>query len=279
MPYAPYDPARPQPSTAIGWDAWADDYARLGVDNAVYALGKRLLHRIVEQVAPRPSDRERWALDFNCGAGDDVERLCRRGWRVAGCDGSPGMLRAAAVRSGRELRDGRVELWHGRAEELATTSFGGRRFDLIFSTTGGFTYLDDAAFVETHRTLAEMLDSDGVMVLAHLTPFCLAESAYHLARLSPRAAAKRWSPQVAIDVRGQSLTMHLRSARKIRHLLAGTVRIERMVPLLVCTPPFQSGFRPGRRLSAFLEAVERTAGRFHELAAIADQVVCVARRL
>ena len=265
--------------TTGGWDRWADEYAALGTTNPVYALGKELLHARVDAVAPPPSGREAWALDFHCGAGDDLARLLGRGWRAAGCDGSAGMLRAAAARCAAELHNGRLELWHGRAETLAAGAFGGRRFDLVFSTTGGFAYLDDEQFVQAHRVLAGMLVPGGVMVLAHLTPFCPAETLYHALHLRLRRATERWRRHVRITVRGEPLLMHLRSPGEVRRLLTGVVRIESLAPLLWFTPPFQSGFVPGPRLLAVLRAVERRTAGLQAFAVLADQVVCTARAL
>jgi hypothetical protein len=269
----------PAPAPASGgWDAWASEYAALGASNAVYALGKELLHARVDAVAPPPAAREAWALDFHCGAGDDLARLLGRGWHVVGCDGSAGMLRAAAERCAPEVASGRLELWQGRAEALERDSFGGRRFALVFSTTGGFAYLDDEQFVRVHRVLAGMLDPGGIMVIAHLTPFCLAESVYHLLRLRPARAAQRWRGSVRVTIRGEPMLMRLRSPDRIRRLLGDVLRLEGQYPLLVCTPPFQSGFAPGPRVLAALRAIERAAGRASGLARVADQVVCVARR-
>ncbi len=260
-----------------GWDEWAKEYAALGASNPTYAMGKELLHAMVDEWSLMPEGHEPWVLDFHCGAGDDSARFLARGWRVAGCDGSRGMLHEAAVRCAADLRAGRIELWHGRAEELAPESFAGRRFDLVFSTTGGFAYLDDDQFVRVHRLLAAMVAPGGIMVLAHLTPFCPADTIYHLLRLHPRRAIQRWAGTVQVPVRGEPMRMHLRSPGRVRRLLAGVVRLEGMFPLLVCTPPFQTGFAPGPRLLATLKAVERAAGGIAALASLADQVVCVAR--
>lgn len=279
MSYIPY-PAFASPPEAHGWDAWAADYAALGAENPVYALGKAVLHSLVDEIVPPPSEgRDAWVLDFNCGAGDDLARFLARDWHAVGCDGSSGMLRATATRCARDLELGRLRLRQGRAEELDAGSFDGQRFDLVFSTTGGFAYLDDDAFTRVHRVLANMLAPGGVMVIAHLTPFCAAESLFHILSLSPRSAWKRWSGKVPIEVRGQPMQMRLRSPRRVRRLLAGVVQIERMAPLLICTPPFQSGFRPGLHTASLLSALEGLATRADSLAWIADQVVCVARRV
>ena len=262
-----------------GWDEWAHDYAALGTTSPTYALAKELLHARVDAVAPPARDRAGWVLDFHCGAGDDLARFLDRGWHAAGCDGSAGMLRAAAARCAAELRSGHLELWHGRAETLDQGSFGGRRFDLVFSTTGGFAYLDDQEFVRIHRLLGAMLAPGGVMVIAHLTPFCLAESAYHLLRLRPRRAVQRWRGRVEVTVRGEPMEMRLRSARTIRRLLAGILHVETLRPLLWCTPPFQSGFAPGPRTLAVLRAIEQRTAGVGMLSAVSDQVVCRARPL
>ena len=267
MSYSRYPIASEPFAPTTGWDRWAHDYAALGA-NPTYALGKELVHAIVDEVAPSRG----WVLDVNCGAGDDLARFLARGWNAVGCDGSPGMLQAAAARCAT-----RAELWQGRIEDLEPGSFGGRCFDLVFSTTGGFAYVDDDRFVRAHRALAAMLAPGGVMVIAHLTPFCLADSVYHLAHLRPGRAIERWRGRVAVTIRDDRLTMHLRSARRVHRLLAGVVRIERTAPLLWCTPPFQSGFVAGRRARAALGAIERRTAHVGALALVADQVVCVAR--
>lgn len=277
MTYLRYRLSTAPPSAATGWDAWAEDYATLGTSSPTYALAKELLHARVDEVAPPPIDWEAWVLDFHCGAGDDLARLLARGWHAVGCDGSPGMLRAAAARCASDASRGRLELWHGHAEELGPGAFDGRRFNLVFSTTGGFAYLDDDLFVRVHRLLAAMLVPGGVMVMAHLTRFCAAESVYHLFRMRPARAVERWRGRVPVTVRGEQMVMRLRSPRHLRRLLRGVVALEHLTPLLWCTPPFQSGFMPGPRVLRALQAIERRTAHTGALALLADQVVCVAR--
>jgi hypothetical protein len=75
------------------------------------------------------------------------------------------------------------------------------------------------------------------------------------------------------------MPMRLRSPRDVRRRLGGVVQLQRLAPLLCCTPPFHSGYRPGRRAPAALGAIERRAVHVSPLVALADQVVCVARPL
>jgi SAM-dependent methyltransferase len=274
--FVPFDPSSSPPVAASGWDAWAEEYARLGQTSPGYSLGKELLHALVDELAPKPASQTSWVLDFNCGAGDDLERFLARGWNAVGCDGSSGMLRRAAERSATELSEGRLELWMGEAGDTQAGCFR-RQFDLVFSTTGGFAYLDDQAFVRVHRALAAMLRPGGLMILAHLTPFCFAETLYYLAHFSPRAAVRRWRRELPIEIRGERMRMRLRSPSRLRRLLRGTVRIDAIVPLLVVTPPFQTGFVPTGATLAALHKVERAVGHIEALAAVADQAVCIAR--
>jgi SAM-dependent methyltransferase len=277
--YERYGFGRIPASGEKGWDAWADDYATLSTTSPTYALGKEILHAAVDRVCPLPSGREAWALDFNCGAGDDLARLVARGWRAVGCDGSAGMIQAAARRSPDALKDGRVELWWGHAEDLTEASFDGRRFDLVFSTTGGFAYVDDELFVRLHRALASMLLPGGVLVIAHLTRFCAVESLFHLSHLRVRRAIERWSGRVPVTIRGEAMVMRLRSPGHIRRLLDGVVALERVSPLLWCVPPFQSGWVPRPRALTVARALERITAQLSAFAMVADQVICVARPL
>jgi SAM-dependent methyltransferase len=263
-----------EPEASDGWDAWAAEYAKLGA-NPTYALGKELLHEQVRAIASTPG----LVLDFHCGAGDDVARFLAAGWRVVGCDGSRGMLHAAATRCAAELESGRLELWHGNAEQLERDSLGTRRFDLVFSTTGGFAYLDDDEFVRVHKVLTTMLDPGGVMVIAHLTPFCLSDTLYHALHARVRRAGERWRGRVSVNIRGKPMVMRLRSARKVKKLLENVMQLERLTPLLWCTPPFQSGYVPRPRALRMLRAIERRTARMGVFARLADQVVCVARPL
>src|ERR1044071_9253194 len=78
--YVRYRLTSSPPPAATGWDAWAEDYARLGSSNPTYALGKELLHRRVDEVSAAPRGGVAWVLDFHCGAGDDLARFLARGW-------------------------------------------------------------------------------------------------------------------------------------------------------------------------------------------------------
>jgi SAM-dependent methyltransferase len=273
--YRPFDPNDAPGSSAIGWDAWAEEYAELPRTNAAYRFSKRLLYEVVDtEIGGRPSLD---VLDFNCGCGNDFGHFLAAGQRIVGCDGSAGMLRVAAREHGDAVRAGAVSLFLGRAEHLSQESFAGRRFDLILSATGGTAYLDDERLRDVHRAFVSLLKPRGVMVVTHLLPRCLGESLWHFVHARPRAALQRWRKRISVTVKGEVMTMYLRSVADLTRQLAKVAPPERIVPLNVVTPPFQAGFRLSAGMEELMYGAERRLQRYRASLAVCDQAAWVAR--
>lgn len=262
-------------TSAIGWDAWAEDYARLPRSNAAYRFSKRLLYQVLD--SETGGRRGLDVLDFNCGCGNDFGHLLRADHRIVGCDGSVGMLRVAARNYRDALEAGAVSLFHGRAEHLSNESFGSRRFDLILSATGGTAYLDDEQLQELHRAFVSLLKPGGVMVVTHLLPRCLVESLWYLAHARPRGALRRWRKRLSVSIKGEVMTMYLRSVADLRRGLADIAPPDRVVPLNIVTPPFQTGVRLWPGLEGPMYRCEHFLQRFRPSLALSDQVAWVTR--
>ena len=273
--YRPFDPMDAPGTSPIGWDAWAEEYAQLPRLNAAYRFSKRLLYQVVD--AEVDGRRGLDVLDFNCGCGNDFGHFLDTGHRIVGCDGSSGMLRVAARNHENAVEAGALSLFLGRAEHLSNESFGDRRFDLILSATGGTAYLDDKHLRELHRVFVSLMKPGGVMVVTHLLPRCLGESLWHLAHARPRAALRRWRTRLAVCVKGEMMTMYLRSVSDLRRHLADVAPPDRVVPLNIVTPPFQAGIRLWAGLEELLYRGERLLQRFRPSLAVCDQVAWVAR--
>ena len=270
-----FDPAESHALNSVGWDAWAEEYARLPRLNSTYRFSKRLLYRVIE-------DELRWSdpldvLDFNCGCGNDFAHFLDAGHRVVGCDGSAGMLSVAARRHKAAVSDGTVVLYYGQAEALTADAFGGRRFDAIISATGGTAYLTDHQLQRVHATFAALLRPGGRMIITHLVPRCLIESLYHLLHARPRSALRRWRTKVEISVRSEPLTMYLRSARDLERILSEVAPADRLVPLNVVTPPFQTGFQLPDRLAGVMNWAEHKLQRYRACLSACDQVAWITR--
>ena len=86
------------PPAAAGeaYDRYAAVYDTANADNDYEMwLGAALLPELETRGL-----RKGWALDVGCGTGRAFEPLLQRGWRLVGCDASPGMLARAAAKFG-----------------------------------------------------------------------------------------------------------------------------------------------------------------------------------
>ena len=256
-----------------GWDEKAIEYARLPETNRIFRLKKELLYEVIEKdIFPGIDNRDIHVLDFNCGCGNDFSFFLEKGWHVTGCDGSAGMLNVAFEKFRDRIDNGHLELFHGMAEDMDQDSFEGRKFDLVFSTTGGFSYVDDAEFVREHRILLDMLKPGGKLLTAHLTPFCLAESLYEILHFRFSKARMRWKKTLTIVVKDEEFTMYLRSSGRIGKLLKETGRLEKKYAILTLTPPYQTGYNPGHAIVKLHKAIDRKLLRFGPATKFSDQV-------
>ncbi len=270
-----FDPTEPHALSSVGWDAWAEEYARLPGLNSTYRFSKRLLYDVIE--AELRGDNALDVLDFNCGCGNDFAYFLDAGYRVVGCDGSVGMLSVAARRYAAAVSDGTVALYHGQAEALTVDAFDGRRFDAIISATGGTAYLTDSQLQRVHAVFAALLRPGGCMIITHLVPRCLMESLYYLLHARPRAALRRWRTRLEISVKSEPVTMYLRSARHLERILSEVAPADWLVPLNVLTPPFQTGFQLPERLAGVMNWAEHKLQRYRACLAACDQVAWITR--
>jgi ubiquinone/menaquinone biosynthesis C-methylase UbiE len=107
--------------------------------------------RVMELVDALHLPRGAAVLDAGCGPGYLLEALARRGFKVAGMDGSDHMLQSAEARLRAARPDFPFSLKQGDIENLP---FDDAQFDLVLST-GVIEYLEGDAKVlrEMHRVL------------------------------------------------------------------------------------------------------------------------------
>ncbi len=264
-----------------GWDTYAYEYSQLPHTNITYRLGKEFLYKALERnVLPYLEEKppkKITVLDFNCGSGNDFEFFLKKGYNVVGCDGSFGMLLMAYRRYKRYIDAGRVVLYLGRSEELSVKDFSDYQFDFIFSTTGGFSYVNDSELVREHLVLSKRLADSGLIFTAHLTPYCGADTLYYLYRGNIKAAFFRWKKKVNIIVKNQPLTMYLRSYLKIHSLLKPFFHILTFIPLLIVMPPFQTGYRASRKNISLNNKLEYYFSKLWFSKFICDQIGVLCR--
>lgn len=260
---------------SIGWDAWAEDYAQLPRNNPTYRFSKRLFYDVIDSELGEEKGLD--VLDLNCGCGNDFEYLLSAGHRIVGCDGSAGMLAVAARRYPDAISQGDVVLYCGQAQELTVDAFEGRQFDAIISATGGMAYLTDEELQRVHAVLSALLNPGGCMIITHILPRCLIESLYFLLHARPRAALRRWRTDLEISVKSEALIMYFRTRSDLERILNEVAPADRLVPLNVLTPPFQTGYRLPDRLAGVMMKIERSLQRWGIGLASCDQLAWISR--
>lgn len=259
-----------------GWDKYAEDYSKLLKEKTIYYLTKDLAHKIVNNyLSP---GKALVILDLNCGTGNDFPFFLKNGWNILGCDGSGGMLNKAHELYETEIKNHQIELYLGQLENLTHTSFDIKKFDLIYSITGGYSYIDNNTFIRVNSILAGFLKKDGIMITAHLNDFCLADIVYNFLTLKFKKVFLRLKQGLMVDIKGVKFSMYLRNVKELKKLTPPEFNLIGIYPLLALTPPYQTGYRPPKILYILHRTLELWCLRSSFLSKIADQVVLVYKK-
>jgi len=199
---------QPRATNQQGWDAYAETYAKLLVPDTVYFLTKEVIHQQVTDHLN--SDHPLHVLDLNCGVGNDFPFFLARGWKITACDGSVGMLNKAYEKYKAEIESGQIVLFLGQMETLDENSFPGLKFDLIFSVTGGYSYISDDKMRSVNEVLGNYLTAGGLMITAHLNKFCPSDMVFQLLHMRVKQAFVRLKRELKIQIKGQEFRMFLR---------------------------------------------------------------------
>jgi len=267
---------QPHFTSQQGWDAYADAYAKLLVPGTVYFLTKEVIHQQI--AAYLRSSHPLHVLDLNCGVGNDFPFFLALGWKITACDGSVGMLNKAHEKYRAEIESGQITLFLGQMETLDENSFPGLKFDLVFSVTGGYSYISDNQMRAVNEVLGNYLAAEGIMVTAHLNKFCLSDMMFQFLHLRVKQALVRLKKELKIQIKGQEFRMFLRGRKKVEQLTPPNLQSLKTLPLLWLTPPYQTGYKPTKTIYRLLRAIEMKTCHFSMFSSIADQVVSIAKR-
>jgi len=256
-----------------GWDKYALDYEKLLIKDTVYYLTKEVMHRIVDRELKGRKGKLQ-VLDINCGTGNDFPFFFERNYHVTGCDGSKGMLNKAYENYESYIKNGQLKLFYGLSEEMTEQSFPGEKFDLIFSITGGFSYIDDYQLIKINQVLRTFLKPHGKMIIAHLNHFCLPDMVHQLLHL--KNPFYRYKKQLSINIKDTPFTMYLRNGRQLKKCYTSSFSNIRLYPLLAATPPYQSNYKPGKQILRIHRSLEFLLSKLSIFSGIADQIVIVA---
>ncbi|MEX2379633.1 MAG: class I SAM-dependent methyltransferase [Vicingaceae bacterium] len=225
-----------------GWDKYALSYSNLLKPDTIYALTKDLAHSIVKHYIPEGKNRV--VLDLNCGTGNDFPFFLSDGYKIIGIDGSGGMLNKSHEKYKDKIENGQITLYQTMMQNLDKTSFKENQFDLIYSITGGYSYIDDDMLLKVNQILSNYLKKGGFLITAHLTPFSLGETLFYLKYRKFRASLLRLKTTLQVPIKGETQIMYLRSNCKLKKLKTKGLEFCSSHPLLTTTPPYQTNYSP-----------------------------------
>jgi len=151
----------PPSSAAESYDWWAEAYDECNSGND-YELwvGQTLLPQLERHGLRRGS-----ALDLGCGTGLAVTPLLRRGWDVVGCDVSSGMLRAAELKFGAEVRFLQSDVCDLPSIEPPGSGVAGGGFDFVLMLNDVVNYLTgDGDLALAFRGIKKNLGPGGLVI-------------------------------------------------------------------------------------------------------------------
>lgn len=218
----------------------------------------------------RQGDR---VLEIGCGTGEEALYLASRGVEVVATDAAEGMIQVVRAKLAMLSEEGKggasvtPRVLAGRDIGRLIDEFGSSAFAGAYSSFGSLNCEPDLRPVVSG--LAELVEPGGKVVIGLLNRFCAWETLWHLAKLEPRIAFRRWGGQARATVRSswgtQKIPVYYWTPGRVEHLFRPYFSTVRRAALTwALPPPYLKGLaqdRPGLfRLLARLEV--RTATRW-----------------
>lgn len=184
-------------------------------------------------------------LEIGCGTGEEALYLASRGVEVLATDAAEGMIevlstKLAAVKRGRDST-GRVSARVLAARDIGqlAAEYGRASFSGAYSSFGPLNCEPDLRPVVSG--LAELIAPGGKVVISLLNRYCAWETLWHLARLQPRAAFRRWGGYAEATVRAvwgeQRIPVYYWTAGSVERLFSPHFSITRRSALTWALPP------------------------------------------
>ena len=256
-----------------GWDRFALDYVNLSIPNSIYSLTKKIMYEIINKNIVLNEKSQ--VLDVGCGTGNDFNFFLSKKAHITAFDMSDGMLNKSYEIYKEQIKSKKIILLKGRLEDFDEAAIPSEKYDLIFSITGGFAYIDNTQLVQVFKILKTKLKPHGKIITAHFNRHCLFESLFYLLRLRFKLSNQRNKDQIKVNIKDEKMTMHLYSVQKILNLFSENFKEIKVYPLLALTPPYQTGYKPIKSIFNIHKSLEMKILEFPFFAKIADQIAIV----
>lgn len=262
------------PTMAAAFEPLANDYDDLFTRRPIGRLLRAAVWRQLDAVF-RPGDR---VLDLGCGTGEDALHLARRGVRVHGLDGAPGMIAQARAKLRAAGLDDRAHFEVCPIEELAGLELPAR-FDGVVSNFGALNCVADLPALG--RTLAGLVRPGGSVVAMVMGPLCAWEVGWYLLRGDAGRAFRRLRRGGArVDLGAGPLVVRYPRPNTLVEAFGPAFELQDVVAIGALLPPtYAAGSLDAHpRALAALAGIERRIERWPMAVALADHYLVRLRR-
>src|SRR5580704_11846294 len=156
-------------------------------------------------------------LELNCGTGEDLIFMTKRGIVVTALDASEQMILRARFRCAREVPDAAIKIACRPSEQLVGWQ-PDTQFDGIFSNFSGLNCVSDLEAVA--RQLASRVPTGAPLLLCFSTRYCLWEMIWYFLRGDLHKAFRRCGGKTRAVVGGMEVFVHYFSLRTLRRIFA-----------------------------------------------------------
>lgn len=227
----------------------------------------------------RPGDR---VLEIGCGTGEEALFLASRGVSVLATDAAEGMIdivRGKLLAAGGSDEAGGVTTRVVAARDIGSLvgEYGRASFSGAYSSFGPLNCEPDLRPVV--GALAELVRPRGKVVISLLNRFCAWETAWHLARLKPGAAFRRWGGYAEATVRAswgdERVPVYYWTPGEVERLFRPAFTPVRRMALTWALPPpyLERLVKYTPSIFRLLERIERRSASKWPLNSIGDHVL------
>lgn len=259
----------PQMPQSAAFDAIAQDYDQIFTHSLLGSAHRSLVH---ESLRGRLREGQ-WALELNCGTGEDAIFLASLGLRVLACDVSERMIGVARQKVESDRCGARVQFAVCANEHLDLLAKHAP-FDVVLSNFGGLNCTADLALVA--HELSRLVRPGGQVFLCMMGRICAWEILWYAARGSWSKALRRFKLQrTRASIAGVTVQVYYPSVRKMRQAFATSFRLESWRGIGVVLPPswMESHLRNYPDFINLLKRVDRWFGGFPLFRGFADHIL------
>ena len=248
-------------SKATTFDVLAGTYDAGFVNSLIGQAQRRLTYKWLRPVLSLKTGSQ--LLEINCGTGTDAFWMAQKGHFVTATDASPAMIKKAKHKSANAGYPNQPD-FHTCAFDALQSTFHGRQFDGIVSNFAGLNCVSPAGMKILSTQLHDLLRPGGYLAVVLFGKYCLWETMYHLLKVQPRQAFRRWTNKEVLVPLTPAVQqpVYYYSIKTFARLLAPLQLIEKR-PVGLCIPPsWMEGYmqQHPRFFQTLLQWEEKTSG-------------------